>query len=59
MNKDRAEKLKHLSCCLLETLDQSVIAPAVGELPEQVLKDLNKAADSLYKFNQKMVKESK
>jgi len=59
MNKDQAERLKRLSCNLLETLDNSVIDYAKGNLPKNVIDELEKGAKALFDYNQKMVRLSK
>jgi len=59
MDKDEAERLKMFSCCVLETLEQRIIDQSKGYLPEDIIKDLNKVAEKIFQFNQKMVKLSK
>ena len=59
MNKDNAERLKHLSCNLLETLDQQIIERAKGNLPQSIIDDLEKGAESLFVYNQLCVRLSK
>ena len=50
---------KHLSCCLLETLEQSVIDNAKGVLPTKILRKLDEVADMLFEYNQYCVKKEK
>ncbi len=59
MDKDQAERLKMHSCYVLEVLEQRIIDTSKGILPKEIIKDLNKVANKIYKYNQKMVKLSK